>query len=114
MTAVALGRGTDMGQWLGLCIQRREAAAVAIGALSGHAGVSHPGRPERSEVGMATVALGAGWYMPGTLADCTDTIVTSRAATVYGRHRRRVIERCRRPRRCRLVTGVTGCRRRDV
>lgn len=88
MTAVALGRGTNMGQWLGLCIQRREAAAVAIGALSGHAGVIHPGRPERSEVGMATVALGAGWYMPGTLADCTDTIVTSRAATVYGRHRR--------------------------
>jgi hypothetical protein len=103
-----------MGRGLGLGIQGREAAAVAIGALSRHAGVIHPGRPEGVEVGMTTVALGTGWNVPGPLADCTDTVVTSRTATVYGGYRRRVIERCRRPRRCRLVTGVAGSRCRDV
>lgn len=111
MTAIATGRGLDVGQRLALRIGEIEAAVVATGALPGGSRMVHLRRIEGRKIGVTGVALGCRRNVIDWLAQGGAAVVAG--GTIPG-GRAVVIETDYRPAIGRGMAGVALGRRADM
>lgn len=108
MTGIARSGGGDVGCRLGQCICKGVGAIMASSTLPFSSTMIHLGGLESHFVRMAHITLSRCRHVSGRLAEGDGAVVTSRAATGYGRNdvRRIVVERRRCPRGSRSMASI--------